>query len=56
MENVILTPHTAGMPEGLRFHQKRYAYFLENILRVSQGKAPLNALNRIDCRPDHPNP
>jgi phosphoglycerate dehydrogenase-like enzyme len=49
MENVILTPHTAGMPEGLRFHQKRYAYFLENILRVSQGKAPLNALNRIEC-------
>jgi phosphoglycerate dehydrogenase-like enzyme len=49
MENVILTPHTAGMPEGLGFHQKRYAYFLENILRVSQGKAPLNALNRIEC-------
>jgi len=47
MENVILTPHTAGMPEGLRFHQKRYAYFLENILRVSQGKVPLNALNQI---------
>lgn len=47
MENVILTPHTAGMPEGLRFHQKRYALFLENILRVSQGKVPLNALNRI---------
>jgi D-3-phosphoglycerate dehydrogenase len=47
MENVILTPHTAGMPEGLRFHQKRYAYFLENILRVSQGKVPLNALNQF---------
>lgn len=48
MENVILTPHTAGMPDGLRFHRKRYAYFRENILRVSQGKVPLNALNRID--------
>lgn len=47
MKNVILTPHTAGMPDGLKFHQKRYAYFRENILRVSQGKAPLNALNRI---------
>ncbi|MEW6334558.1 MAG: NAD(P)-dependent oxidoreductase [Thermodesulfobacteriota bacterium] len=47
MENVILTPHTAGMPDGLKFHRKRYAYFRENILRVSQGKAPLNALNRI---------
>lgn len=47
MKNVILTPHTAGMPDGLKFHQKRYAYFRENILRVSQGKAPLNALNQI---------
>ena len=47
MENVILTPHTAGTPEGLRFHKKRYAYFLENILRVSQGKVPLNALNQF---------
>lgn len=56
MENVILTPHTAGMPEGLRFHQKRYAHFLENILRVSQGKVPLNALNRIEPRRDAPNP
>jgi D-3-phosphoglycerate dehydrogenase len=45
MPNVILTPHTAGMPDGLKFHQKRYAYFRENILRVSQGKSPLNALN-----------
>jgi phosphoglycerate dehydrogenase-like enzyme len=56
IENVILTPHTAGMPEGLRFHQKRYAYFLENILRVSQGKVPLNALNQIERRQDEQNP
>jgi phosphoglycerate dehydrogenase-like enzyme len=47
MKNVILTPHTAGMPDGLKFHQKRYAFFLENITRVSEGKVPLNALNRI---------
>jgi D-3-phosphoglycerate dehydrogenase len=47
MKNVILTPHTAGMPDGLKFHQKRYAFFLENILRVSQGQAPLSALNQI---------
>jgi len=31
----------------MKFHEKRYAYFRENILRVSQGKAPLNALSRI---------
>lgn len=47
LANVILTPHTAGMPDGLKFHRKRYAYFRENILRVSRGVAPLNALNRI---------
>jgi D-3-phosphoglycerate dehydrogenase len=35
------------MPDGLKFHQKRYAFFLENITRVSEGKVPLNALNRI---------
>lgn len=47
MKNVILTPHTAGMPDGLKFHQKRYAFFVENILRVSRGQVPLNALNQI---------
>ncbi len=47
MTNVILTPHTAGMPDGLKFHRKRYAFFVENITRVLGGKVPLNALNRI---------
>jgi D-3-phosphoglycerate dehydrogenase len=47
LKNVILTPHTAGMPDGLKLHQRRYAFFVENILRVSQGKVPLNALNQI---------
>jgi phosphoglycerate dehydrogenase-like enzyme len=48
LNNVILTPHTAGMPDGLKFHKKRYEFFIENIVRVSGGAAPLNALNRID--------
>ena len=47
MQSVILTPHTAGMPDGLKFHRKRYEFFLENIRRVSQGQVPLNALNQI---------
>jgi D-3-phosphoglycerate dehydrogenase len=47
MKNVILTPHTAGMPDGLKFHKKRYAFFQENITRLYQGMIPLNALNRI---------
>jgi phosphoglycerate dehydrogenase-like enzyme len=45
LDNVILTPHTGGMPDGLRFHRKRYLFFVENIRRVSSGQAPLNALN-----------
>jgi phosphoglycerate dehydrogenase-like enzyme len=46
-KNVILTPHTAGMPDGLKFHQKRYAFFRENIFRVSQRQPPINALNHF---------
>jgi D-3-phosphoglycerate dehydrogenase len=46
MENVILTPHTAGMPDGPRFHRRRYRFFAENARRVASGQAPLNALNR----------
>lgn len=47
LDNVLLTPHTAGMPDGLKFHRKRYQFFVENIRRVSEGKAPINALNRF---------
>lgn len=35
--NVILTPHTAGMPEGPHLHRKRYKYFVENIRRIEDG-------------------
>ena len=48
LDNVILTPHTAGMPDGLKFHKKRYEFFIENIIRVSSGQAPMNALNQIN--------
>ncbi|MCL2706154.1 MAG: NAD(P)-binding domain-containing protein [Spirochaetaceae bacterium] len=47
LSNVILTPHTAGMPDGLKFHKKRYAFFLENIKKVISGKTPDSALNKI---------
>jgi D-3-phosphoglycerate dehydrogenase len=47
MRNVLLTPHTAGMPDGLKFHKARYRFFLENIQRVLSGEAPNSALNRI---------
>ena len=50
LDNVILSPHTAGMPDGLKFHKKRYEFFIENIKRVSAKRAPMNALNHIDLR------
>ncbi|MDH5377727.1 MAG: phosphoglycerate dehydrogenase [Gammaproteobacteria bacterium] len=51
LNNVILTPHRAGSPDGLHFHHKRYEFFLENIRRVSEGRAPIKALNRIEKSP-----
>jgi phosphoglycerate dehydrogenase-like enzyme len=47
LNNVILTPHTAGEPDALYFHSNRFKFFAENIQRVSEGKPPQNALNRI---------
>jgi D-3-phosphoglycerate dehydrogenase len=47
MRNVLLTPHTAGMPDGLKFHKARYRFFLENIRLVLSGEAPNSALNTI---------
>ena len=47
LDNVILTPHTAGRPDALKFHKHRYEFFIENIRRLSEGKAPINALNRF---------
>jgi D-3-phosphoglycerate dehydrogenase len=46
LKNVLLTPHTAGMPDGLKFHKKRYRFFLDNITAVMEGKAPDSALNK----------
>jgi D-3-phosphoglycerate dehydrogenase len=47
LDNVILTPHTAGRPDALKFHKHRYEFFIENIRRISEGKAPVNALNQF---------
>jgi D-3-phosphoglycerate dehydrogenase len=46
LKNVLLTPHTAGMPDGLKFHKARYRFFLDNIMAVIEGKAPAGALNK----------
>lgn len=47
LSNVILTPHTAGMPDGLKFHKKRYDFFVNNIQRVANGEEPLSKLNQL---------
>ena len=47
LDNALLTPHTAGEPDALYFHSNRFKFFAENIQRVTEGKPPLNALNRI---------
>jgi len=45
LENVILTPHTAGEPDGLFFHEKRFRFFAENIARLHAGKPLFNELH-----------
>lgn len=47
LDNVILTPHTAGMPNGLKFHRQRYEFFVKNMKRVAEGKSPMSALNQL---------
>lgn len=47
LSNVILTPHTAGMPDGLKLHKKRYDFFVKNIRRVENGKEPESRLNQL---------
>ena len=45
LKNVILTPHTAGEPDSLHFHGKRFKFFAENIRMLAEGKTPRNVLN-----------
>lgn len=45
--NVVLTPHTAGMPDGRKFHKTRYDFFIKNIKRVENGEEPESKLNQL---------
>ena len=47
LENVILTPHTAGLPDGVKFHKKRCAYFIRNIERILNGEPPEGRVNLL---------
>lgn len=44
---VILTPHTAGLPDGVKYHKKRYDFFISNIKKVMNGELPECRLNQI---------
>ena len=50
LRNVILTPHTAGYPDGPRYHRKRYAFFAENIEKVMRDETPEGCLNHVGGR------
>ena len=45
LPNVILTPHTAGQPDSVKYHKKRFDFFTENIKAVMNGNPPRCALN-----------
>ena len=42
----IIEPHTAGLPDGVKYHRKRYEFFVRNIERVMNNEIP-------DCRINH---
>lgn len=48
LKNVVLTPHSAGMPDGTKFHEARYRFFVQNIERVMRNESPQNNLNQIE--------
>lgn len=56
LDNVILTPHSAGEPDALFFHRKRFRFFAENIARIDAGKSPLNDLNPATSRQEAAGP
>ena len=44
MTNVLLTPHTAGYPDGPKYHKKRYLFFADNIQRFADLLEPKNRI------------
>ncbi len=46
LDNVILTPHTAGLPDGVKFQKKRYEFFVSNIERIMRNETPECCLNQ----------
>ena len=47
LNRVILTPHTAGLPDGVKYHKKRYAFFAQNIEKVLRNELPECRINEL---------
>lgn len=47
LQRVILTPHTAGFPDGVKYHKKRYDFFVSNIEKMMRSEEPECRLNKI---------
>lgn len=47
LQRVILTPHTAGFPDGAKYHKKRYDFFVSNIEKMMRSEEPECRLNKI---------
>lgn len=45
LPNVLLTPHTAGLPDGVKYHRARYAFFVSNIEKVWAAQRPACLIN-----------
>lgn len=45
MDNVLLTPHTAGLPDGVKYHEKRVKFFAGQVEKLIRGEALDNLLN-----------
>jgi phosphoglycerate dehydrogenase-like enzyme len=54
LENVILTPHMAGEPDGLFFHRQRFQFFAENIARQAAGRPVSNLLRPNRSKAEDP--
>jgi phosphoglycerate dehydrogenase-like enzyme len=54
LENVILTPHMAGEPDGLFFHRQRFRFFAENIARQAAGRPVSNLLRPARSKAENP--
>ena len=45
LDRAILAPSIAGIPDGVKYHKKRYDLLIRNIMKVMNGELP-------ECRLD----